>query len=100
MIFDETRILADLQIEDLVEPQHRAIAEVIGIENFAKLIIFAGGDCYYIPTVAKFKRTLLIKHIKTSKKNINSYSRRELIRKFGLCRKTVDGVFLELKGAN
>ena len=92
-------ILKNLELSDLTEPQHIAIAETIGIENFAKLVEFAGGDCYYIPTVTKFKKALMTKHIRNSKKSINSFNRRDLIKQFGVCRKTVDEVLSEVKGS-
>lgn len=97
MIGDESKILEYLELSDLTEPQHIALAEVIGIENFSKLVEFAGGDCYYIPTVTKFKKALMSKYVRNSKKSINAFNRRDLIKKFGVCRKTVDEVLAELR---
>ncbi len=96
MNINEEAVLSNLRLEDL-EDNQKAIAEAIGIENFAKLVIYAGGDCYYIPTVTKFKTKLMKRYIKESKKNINAHNRRELIRLFGVCRKTVDEVFADVK---
>lgn len=96
MNINEEAVLSNLKLEDL-EDNQKAIAEAIGIENFAKLVIYAGGDCYYIPTITKFKTKLMKRFIKESKKNINAYNRRELIRQFGVCRKTVDEVFAEVR---
>lgn len=96
MNINEEELLSNLRLEDL-EDEQKAIAEAIGLESFVKLVIYAGGDCYYIPTITKFKTRLMKRFIKESKKNINAHNRRELIRKFGVCRKTVDEVFAEVK---
>lgn len=68
-----------LSMKDVPESM-KGIAEVIGIEAYRKLILFAGGGYIYVPTLASSIRPIRNRLIKENYRG----DVKELSRKFGI----------------
>ncbi len=97
-MFDD-ELLQELTIDDL-SGGIREIAEIIGIDNVVELIKYAGGDDYYIPSIASYKTMLLERYLRNNRKQLNSYSKLELIRKFKVSGKTISKIRKQIAKEN
>lgn len=66
---------------DMMSEVHRELAEIIGIENFLKLVMYTGGTSIYIPKAEHILCTIRDKKIKEEYKGDNF---KELSKKYGL----------------
>ena len=57
-------MLDELKMEDIADEQQKALAELIGIENYKKLVEVYGGSSIYVYKRDSFLRTLRDKKIK------------------------------------
>ena len=73
-------MLDELKMEDIADEQQKALAELIGIENYKKLVEVYGGSSIYIYKRDGFLRLLRDKNIKAEFKG----DYRELARKYNL----------------
>ena len=73
-------MLDELKMEDIADEQQRSLAELIGIENYKKLVEVYGGSSIYIYKRDGFLRQLRDKNIKAEFKG----DYRELARKYNL----------------
>lgn len=73
-------MLDELRMEDIADEQQRSLAELIGIENYKKLVEVYGGSSIYIYKRDGFLRLLRDKNIKAEFKG----DYRELARKYNL----------------
>lgn len=73
-------MLRELTIADIADEQQKSIAELIGIENYIKLVDFYGGSSIYIYKKDSFIRILRDKQIKAEFKG----NYRELAQKYNL----------------
>lgn len=78
-------LLHQLTIEDLPESQ-RDIAEVIGLDNYLKLVRLVSGDNVYICKVDELARCVRNKEIR---RKFNGYNFSELAREYNLTTRTV-----------
>ena len=73
-------MLDELKMEDIADEQQKALAELIGIENYKKLVEVYGGSSIYVYKRDSFLRTVRDKKIKAEFKG----DYRELARKYNL----------------
>jgi len=73
-------MLDELKMEDIADEQQKALAELIGIENYKKLVEVYGGSSIYIYKRDSFLRTLRDKKIKEEFKG----NYKELAQKYNL----------------
>lgn len=73
-------MLRELTIADIADEQQKSIAELIGIENYIKLVDFYGGSSIYIYKRDSFLRILRDKQIRKEFKG----NYRELAQKYNL----------------
>ena len=73
-------MLDELRMEDIADEQQRSLAELIGIENYKKLVEVYGSSSIYIYKRDGFLRLLRDKNIKAEFKG----DYRELARKYNL----------------
>lgn len=73
-------MLDELKMEDIADEQQKALAELIGIENYKKLVEVYGGSGIYIYKRDSFLRTLRDKKIKEEFKG----NYKELAQKYNL----------------
>ena len=73
-------MLDELKMEDIADEQQRSLAELIGIENYKKLVEVYGGSSIYIYKRDSFLRTLRDKKIKEEFKG----NYKELAQKYNL----------------
>ncbi len=57
-------MLDELKMEDIADEQQKALAELIGIENYKKLVETFGGSSIYVYKRDSFLRTLRDKKIR------------------------------------
>lgn len=81
-------MLDELKLEDITDEQQRSLAELIGIENYKKLVETFGGSSIYIYKRDGFLRLLRDKRIKAEFKG----DYRELARKYNLSEVTVRNI--------
>ena len=82
-------LLKELTIEMLPDNQWRHVAEVIGIENFCKMLEIVGGATLYIPQLDSILRPVRDAHIKAE---FNGCNYLELGQKYGLSDRTVRSI--------
>ena len=73
-------MLDELKMEDIADEQQKALAELIGIENYKKLVEVYGGSSIYVYKRDSFLRTLRDKKIKEEFKG----NYKELAQKYNL----------------
>lgn len=74
-------MLDELKMEDIADEQQKALAELIGIENYKKLVeVYGGSSSIYIYKRDSFLRTLRDKKIKEEFKG----NYKELAQKYNL----------------
>ena len=73
-------MLDELKMEDIADGQQKALAELIGIENYKKLVEVYGGSSIYVYKRDSFLRTLRDKKIKEEFKG----NYKELAQKYNL----------------
>lgn len=73
-------MLDELKMEDIADEQQRSLAELIGIENYKKLVEVYGGSSIYVYKRDSFLRTLRDKKIKEEFKG----NYKELAQKYNL----------------
>lgn len=73
-------MLDELKMEDIADEQQKALAELIGIENYKKLVETFGGSSIYVYKRDSFLRTLRDKKIKEEFKG----NYKELAQKYNL----------------
>lgn len=98
-MLDREQFIADMiQLEDL-DGSIKMIAEIIGIEKAKELIMYVGGDNHYIPSIRKYQKTILKRYLLDLGISPKSIDKIDLVRKFGLCRKSIDEVVNEVSEA-
>jgi Mor family transcriptional regulator len=75
------KLLNDLTIEMIPEGLYRQIAELIGIENLARLAELIGGTTFYLPKLESFMKPARDAHIKAE---YNGYNHVELAKRYGV----------------
>lgn len=85
-------LIDNLKIEDLNEEQQQ-LAELIGIENYCKLVQTFGGLSVYIPRIESFERMLRDESLR---EEFNGYNIRELSRKYGLTEVRVRSIVADI----
>jgi len=91
-----SNIVNSLTIDDL-DGDSKLLAEIIGIEPLKELIMYAGGDSYYIPSIKKYSKVLLKRYLTSISTDINAVNKSKLIREYGICRKSVEQVITEIR---
>lgn len=89
----ENNILDNITLDDL-EGDQRALAEIIGIEDYRQLVKEYGGTHIYIPEHEGFKaaaRNALIR------KEFNGYNFKDLARKYDLTESSIRNIVGDLK---
>lgn len=85
----------DIRLEDLT-PTQRQVAELIGLENYAKLIDAYGPELLYIPKRDSFERLARNQRIIDA---FDGYNFNELARRFNLTSVTIRSIVEEKKRA-
>lgn len=87
----EEKILADLTMEDLPPNFKDFVKDLnIDIDLIKKMILYGGGDGYYIPSVAKFKTLMLERRLNEISGFVSSIDSRKLRREFHVCSRTIN----------
>ena len=84
-------MLDELKMEDIADEQQKALAELIGIENYKKLVEVYGGSSIYVYKRDSFLRTLRDKKIKEEFKG----NYRELAQKYNLTEMAIRNIIGE-----
>lgn len=85
----------DIRMEDL-SPAQRQVAELIGLENYAKLIDAYGPQLIYIPKRDNFERLARNQRIVEA---FDGYNYNELSKQFGLTTVTIRSIVEEKRRA-
>lgn len=86
-------IFDNLQLDDL-EGSQREVAEVVGIENYRKLVREFGGTYIYIPEHDGFKASI---RNETIRNEFDGYNFKELARKYSLSESAIRNIVGELR---
>lgn len=84
-------MLDELKMEDIADEQQKALAELIGIENYKKLVEVYGGSSIYVYKRDSFLRTLRDKKIKEEFKG----NYKELAQKYNLTEMAIRNIIGE-----
>lgn len=84
----QQELLSETTIEDIPE-RYRDIAEIIGIEAYAKLSDYARGDEIYFPKVETIVMSARNRHIR---KEYNGYNQKELAERYDITIQQVNNV--------
>jgi len=84
-------VLDELKMEDIADEQQKALAELIGIENYKKLVEVYGGSSIYVYKRDSFLRTLRDKKIKEEFKG----NYKELAQKYNLTEMAIRNIIGE-----
>ena len=74
-----------IQLDDLKGDQYE-IAEIIGIENYKKMVLHFGGDSVYIQKKDTIVKEIRAQHIA---REFTGYNYRELALKYNLAERTI-----------
>lgn len=81
----------DIRVEDLTDKQ-REVADLIGFDNYLKLIQYYAADTIYIPKPDNFER---IRRNQAIVEEFNGYNFTELANKYGLTSVTIRNIVKE-----
>ncbi len=84
----QLELLGETTLDDIPE-RYRDIAEIIGIEAYAKLSDYARGDKIYFPKVETIVMSARNRHIR---KEYNGYNQKELAERYDMTIQQVNNI--------